>query len=521
MTRFARKAALHGSQLGVILPTLCIAVGCAGAAASIFHVDRTASTFLFLTALACGLLAQAQGSLSRKLQADIAQWMAEAQRQALAFRFDNVSGALTRTAFINDCDAQLFKDREPGAFLLLMDLDHLKRINDSHGHGKGDFALHHFSQVARGQSPASLFGRLGGDEFAMLVMPNEPVDPIDFANRLLRQLGKTAWHDQQPMNLSASIGIALVEEGCASFDALTRKADLALYESKRNGRAQATLFVQDMMRDHRHSRAIERELRAAILLNELTLAYQPLLHADGTVWGYEALVRWEHPLRGTIAPDEFVPIAERTVLIDLLGEWVLRRACRQMAAMGEIGEMVLSVNVSASQLKRDTLVASVRDVLTETGFSPDRLVLDITEGVDLTARSDAHRRIEALREMGIRIALDDFGTEHTDFANLRSVPVDIIKIDRSLVASLGEEPMGTVLVTALVNVAHASGLRVAVEGVETARQFELAMAAGADLFQGFHFAEPKPFRKLDLPFGHSRDALPGPIAFEPPLLRSA
>ncbi|MEE2951651.1 MAG: EAL domain-containing protein [Pseudomonadota bacterium] len=485
MTRFDGQAPLRGSHLGILLPTLCIAVACAGAGIATFHTERTASTFLILTSLACGLLAYAQGALSRKLGADIAKWAAEARLQSMAFRFDNVSGGLTRTAFIDDCDTQLLADRGPGAFLLLMDLDHLKRINDAHGHGKGDFALRHFSSIARAQSPGSLFGRLGGDEFAMLVIPQSPVDPVEFANRLLRSLGKTVWHDQQPMNLSASIGIALVQEGCASFDALTHRADLALYEAKRNGRAQATLFVQDMMRDHRYARAIERELRAAVLLNELSLSYQPFFHGDGQLCGYQAEARWEHPLRGTIAPDEFIPIAERTVLIDLLGEWVIRHACRQMASMAGT---LLAIDVSASQLKRDTLVVTVREAIKETGISPKRLVLQLTEGGDLSARSDLHRRVEVLREMGVRVALGNFAGKHTGLANLRSCPVDAIKIDHSLVARLGQDPLHNVLVTALINIAHACGLPVAVGGIETQEQFLLAKAAGADIFQGLYLA---------------------------------
>ncbi|NDW06859.1 putative bifunctional diguanylate cyclase/phosphodiesterase [Jiella pacifica] len=407
--------------------------------------------------------------------------------RARTYRHDSVTGALNRAAFIDLCETAL-RTRKPGCgYFLHIDLDYLKRINDSLGHAKGDAALRHAAEIARGLAPDSAFGRLGGDEFALLVMNRPHGEAMAFAERYLAQLAMTFWHESQPMSLSASIGLARIEPDVVGFDELVHRADLALYESKRNGRGQATMFEDEMLRELRHTRRVERDLRAAILLGELELVYQPLATANGSIVACEALVRWRHSLRGVIPPAEFIPVAERTILIDHLGEFVLRRACLDMQAFPEL---MFGVNFSANQFKRDGVVSMVEAVLAETGTSPSRLVLEITESMAMSDDEDVRRRLTALRGRGVRIALDDFGAGFTGFAYLQSFPVDAIKIDRSFVSKLGTNSASNVLVTALVNVAHAAGIRVVAEGVETEEQHRLAKAAGADMFQGFLLARP-------------------------------
>lgn len=407
--------------------------------------------------------------------------------QARTYRHDSVTGALSRAAFIELCDRDLRTRKAGCGYFLHIDLDYLKRINDSLGHAKGDAALRHAAEIAKGLAPTAAFGRLGGDEFALLVMNRPHGEAMAFAERYLSQLAMTFWHESQPMSLSASVGLARIEPEIAGFDELVHRADLALYESKRNGRGQATMFEDEMLRDLRHTRMVERELRAAILLGELELAYQPLTVADGSVVGCEALVRWRHSLRGVIPPSEFIPVAERSILIDALGEFVLRRACRDMQAFPEL---VVGVNFSANQFKRDGVVSMVEAILAETGTAPWRLAIEITESMAMSDDEEVRRRLSALRRLGVKIALDDFGAGFTGFAYLQSFPVDTIKIDRSFVTKLGTNSASNVLVTALVNVAHAAGIRVVAEGVETEEQHRLARAAGADLFQGFHLARP-------------------------------
>nr|WP_246753837.1 bifunctional diguanylate cyclase/phosphodiesterase [Jiella flava] len=409
------------------------------------------------------------------------------REQAQGFRCDEVTGALARAPLIADCEEAL-RDRQTGfGYFLHIDLDYLKQINDSYGHAKGDVALRHAANIAKAVAPSAIFGRLGGDEFAMLVAEQPHSEALSFANRYLAQLSMTVWHENQPMNLSASIGVALVLPEIASFDELVHRADLALYESKRNGKAQATLFEVEMMRDHRHTRLIERELRAAILLNELELAYQPLFDGNQEMVGCEALVRWRHSLRGVIPPSDFIPVAERSVLIDLLGEWVLRRACRDMKAFPNL---CFNVNFSPNQFKRDNVVAMVEAVLAESGIPAERLVVEITESTAMSDRADVKARLNSLRELGVKIALDDFGAGFSGFAYLQAFPVDIIKIDRAFVSKLGATAASDVMVTALVSVAHAFDVKVVAEGIETESQLELGKLAGADVFQGFFLSRP-------------------------------
>ncbi|ORE97615.1 bifunctional diguanylate cyclase/phosphodiesterase [Aurantimonas sp. 22II-16-19i] len=449
--------------------------------------DRPARVVVIVQALAC--LAGLMGLFELR-KAFVAMLEAQVRinrQQARAYRQDVVTGALNRAGFIAECEAQLRTRKDGFGYFLHIDLDYLKRINDSLGHAKGDAALRHAAEIARAMAPACAFGRLGGDEFALLVMKRPHKEAIAFANEYLARLAMTVWHQSQPMNLSASIGVALLDPEIAGFDELVHRADLALYESKRNGRAQATLFRPEMVTDLRYARLIERELRAAILLGELELAYQPLYRGDGTLVGFEAQVQWRHSLRGLIAPSEFVPVAERSVLIDLLGEWVLRRACTDMR---DYADLDFSVNFSANQFKRDSVVSMVAAVLAETGTAPGRLVIEITENAAMGASEDVRERLAAIRRLGVRIALDDFGAGLSGFAYLQSFPVDAIKVDRAFISKLGTNSASNVLVAALVSVAHASGISVVAEGVETEDQHRLALLAGADVFQGDLLAQP-------------------------------
>ena len=454
---------------------------------AIFGLDRFFTSILVVQAVLGVLVLAGLFELRRVFIAIRASQDQINRQQSLAYRHDTVTLALNRAAFIAACESQLRERKDGHGYFLHIDLDYLKRINDSHGHARGDAALKHAADIARALAPGCAFGRLGGDEFALLVMRRPHAEAMVFANQYLSQLAMTVWHENQPMNLSASIGVAAVDSEISGFDELVHRADLALYESKRNGRAQATMFKAVMVTDLRHGRLIERELRAAILLGELELAYQPVFRGDGSIAGCEALVRWRHSLRGLISPADFIPVAERSVLIDLLGEWVMRQACRDMS---EFPDRYFSVNFSANQFKRDTVVQMVEAVLAETGTAPGRLVIEITESMAMSTGDDVRQRLARLRELGLKIALDDFGAGFSGFAYLQSFPVDTIKIDRAFVSRLGSNDASNVLVSALVSVAHASDIRVVAEGVETEEQLRLARLAGADLYQGFHLARP-------------------------------
>jgi EAL domain-containing protein (putative c-di-GMP-specific phosphodiesterase class I) len=270
-------------------------------------------------------------------------------------------------------------------------------------------------------------------------------------------------------------------------------ADLALYESKAAGRGRVTVFDEEMLSEKRYRRLVERELRAAVYLGELELHYQPIVNADSSPYALEGLIRWRHSVRGLIAPAEFIPIAERSTLIDMLGEWVFRRAC---ADIGHFQGRRISVNVSGEQLKRDEIVTMCDRVLRETGRSAAQFVIEITETVATAATPEILRRLEALRGLGFHIALDDFGTGHCGFNYLKTLPIDSIKIDRSYIRSLAHDQVAQIFVSALAQIARIQNVGIVAEGVETAEEFALAKAAGCNRFQGYFFGRPVPRDKI-------------------------
>ena len=481
----------HYSMVGWLLAIIGLSVlGLTGASSEdLWHTRILAAT----TAVA--VIALFWACRQHRLETELVRQKDATDRQnALIHERDGVTRTLTRRVFITRCGAQLKIAPASGGYaLLLVDMDYLKQINDAYGHDMGDAALRHMATVARRVFPGSLIGRVGGDEFAVLIECASPEAATRLAESFLIALDHTAYHAGRPLNLSASIGIAFGPGDTALFDELMQYADLALYQSKRNGRAQATLFENEMLRDQKHTRYIERELRAAILLNALELAYQPIVTAEGKLHGCEALVRWRHPSRGIIPPVDFIPIAEQSLLIDLLGEWVFRRACRDGA---ETDRLSIGVNFSASQLKRDDVVTMVERVLAETGMPARRIVIEITESVAMNANDGVIRRLAALRALGLRISLDDFGTGYSGFSYLRAFPIDSIKIDRSFVVKLGDSEADNVLITALASVANAMGLAIVAEGVETAEQMLLASTAGCKLLQGYYFARPQPWSDI-------------------------
>ncbi|MEN3791150.1 bifunctional diguanylate cyclase/phosphodiesterase [Fulvimarina sp. MAC3] len=426
------------------------------------------------------------GQLNNQIQASI-------REQSKSFQFDAMTGALTRNAFIESCDTALKTAQNNLGFLLHFDLDNLKVINDTHGHDAGDFALKQLMNAARAVDSQAILGRLGGDEFAMLVMDRPSSEAKWVAEEIRKHLDHPARIQGVTLELSTSIGITLVGDNTAKTDELLHQTDLALYASKKAGRARASFFDPSMLSETRRVRLVERELRAAILLDELMLEYQPIFDRDENMIGCEALVRWQHSVRGRIMPSEFIEIAEQSRLIDKLGEWVLRRACTDLS---DFADLRIGVNISPGQIKRDELVPMVKAILKETGVEPHRLVLEITESMGLDQIVEARSRIERLQAIGVKISLDDFGAGHSGFSYLQSYPANSIKIDRSFISKLGESHASDVLVTALVNVAHACQISVVAEGIETAEQLDLAKKAGANLFQGYFLARPVTLKAL-------------------------
>ena len=422
--------------------------------------------------------------LSRRLSIIAAQaWEA----RALANR-DALTGVFNRAHFIDVLSSQVYHGAERPVGYLQIDMDNLKVLNDTAGHGAGDAALVQLARVLERVVPGATIGRLGGDEFGVMIEGHDNKAGLRrLGEEILRQLDQPVTIAGRPTRLSASIGVALSPQDAVDPVDLISKADLALYKGKRAGRHSVVCFDTDMLGDERQRRFIERDLRAAVMMDELELHYQPIFDAKRSVRSYEALVRWRHPVRGVIAPGHFIPIAEESDLIDKLGDWVLRRVCRDLWVLGGVP---VALNVSAMQLRRADFAERFAAVLHQTGTDPRRITVEITETVPLEAGQLELANISALRALGVRIAIDDFGAGHASLQYLRGFAFDIIKIDRSYVANLGSSRVDGMIVSAICNIAQSLPAEVIAEGIETPEQLALLVSAGCTGFQGYLLGRP-------------------------------
>lgn len=442
---------------------------------------------VFVSSLACVLALSHALRAARRQVVGIEASMA---RRLELHAVDEITGVLTRRAFVESAE-RLLQERKAGRNLafLAIDLDYLKSVNDSFGHKAGDTILRRLAAVLSGLCEGALVGRIGGDEFAMLVPCEDARDAERLAGRLYAGLERPVETGGRSIPMSATVGAVLLPDQAHFLTQAMQFADLALYRAKNAGRGRLVLFDEAMLRELKRHRLIERELRAALLLDELDLHYQPIVNGDNEVFALEALMRWDSSTLGRIAPSEFIRVAESSTLIDQLGAWALERACLDAR---DFGDVRVCVNVSAAQLKRDDVLHAVKATLRRTGLPAGRLILELTESVAIEATPAMQARLSRLREMGIAIALDDFGTGFSGFDYLRRLPADKIKIDRSYIAKLGESEADNVLVSALATVARTMRMGVVAEGIETQDQMLLARAAGCALFQGYHVARPAP-----------------------------
>lgn len=406
---------------------------------------------------------------------------------------DALTGVFTRAYFLEALGAHVFHGSQTAVGYLQLDMDNLKILNDSAGHAAGDAALVHLSRVIDQVVPGALVGRLGGDEFGIMIAGHDNKAALRrVGEALLRGLERPVNISGRAVRLSASIGVALAPQDAVDVTDLVSKADLALYKAKKGGRHAVVAFDPDMLGDERHRRFIERELRAALLMEELELHYQPVLGTDMAIRSHEALVRWRHQVRGMIPPAQFIPIAEESDLIVKLGEWVLRRACGDLA---ELGGLPVAVNVSPVQLRQADFARSFAAILQDTGTDPRAIIVEVTETVPLDAGEIAMANLAALRKLGVRIAIDDFGAGHASLQYLRGFAFDIIKIDRSYVANMGSSRIDGMIVSAVCEIARALPVEVVAEGIETQEQFNQLRLAGCSGFQGYLLGRPQPLGK--------------------------
>jgi diguanylate cyclase (GGDEF)-like protein/excisionase family DNA binding protein len=442
----------------------------------------------------------------------------ELERRA---RTDPLTGLANRAYFTERVDQALARRARVGDSIavLFVDLDGFKLINDSLGHAAGDALLasvaERFRRTVRG---ADTIARLGGDEFGVLLEDvTDPGQPIVAAERIGETLRAPLRLATRLVPIRASIGVVIDAGEARSADELLRNADVAMYRAKAAGRGSYAVFEPSMQAAQLARLELEGELRIAIERGEFALRFQPVVDLrTGDLASVEALLRWQHPHRGTISPLDFIPLAEETGQIVPIGAWVLRDACRQLARWdrgGIVGPDVrISVNLSARQLLDDAFLDEVDAALAETGLSPERLVLEVTESVMLVDGSSAVAVLDRLRSQGVHIALDDFGTGYSSLGYLRSLPADGIKLDRTFTDGLGVERERTAIVEAAIAFAHALDLSVAAEGIETDDQLDHLRRLDCDLGQGFRFAAPLPARDLEALLRTRTTFLPSPAA---------
>jgi diguanylate cyclase (GGDEF)-like protein/PAS domain S-box-containing protein len=384
------------------------------------------------------------------------------------------------------------RERERTFAVLCIDLDRFKEINDLHGHSVGDAVLCEASRRLRAACEGAFLARIGGDEF-IAVAAFDQARMTSLVERLEGVLDEDLAIDDHTFSIGLSVGIAMYPRDGADATTLVANADAALYRAKHEGRGTTRVFTSDMDQQLRERRAMERDLRGAIERDELRLEYQPQATPDGRIVGFEALLRWHHPVRGVVGPGAFIPIAEESGLIIELGEWVLRQACAEAASWR--WPLKISVNVSAVQFRRGDLQGLVHAALLDSGLSPQRLELEITEGVLIENLSRAAAVLRNLKALGIRIALDDFGTGYSSLSYLQSFPLDLIKIDRQFVRDLEQRNDSIAIVRAVIGLAHGLSLPVVAEGVETAQQRDLLIKEGCDELQGFFIGHPLPIER--------------------------
>ena len=413
---------------------------------------------------------------------------------------DGLTGLPNRALFLDRLGQALRRSRRRDRVVavVFLDLDRFKLVNDSLGHKAGDRLLVDVAmRLSSALRPSDTLARFGGDELTLLCEDiGDGEDARAIAQRLLETFAEPFIVQDGEAFLQASIGIALSRDGFETPEDLIRDADAAMYRAKARGQG-VELFDEAMRQDVRDRLALEAALRRGIGRGELRLHCQPLVSlADARIEGFEALVRWEHPERGLVPPGSFIPLAEETGLIVPIGAWVLSEACatlRRIIDETGMATLQVSVNVSPRQLQQPDFVAQVRAALDDNGLDPSCLVVEITESAIMEAGAAAILR--ALKDLGVRLAMDDFGTGYSSLAHLRRFPLDVIKVDRSFVAGLGDG-QGSSIAGAIVSLAHALGLRTVAEGIEDEEQRRAVMALGCDVGQGFHFARPMPVDDL-------------------------
>jgi diguanylate cyclase (GGDEF)-like protein/PAS domain S-box-containing protein len=406
---------------------------------------------------------------------------------------DPLTGLPNRTAFSECIAATLDIAKKSGEkfALLSIDLDRFKTVNDVFGHAVGDTLLRELAGRLEQACQGAFLARVGGDEFSVITPTGpQPATAEALAAKLLAALDTDIDIDGFPQHVGLTVGVALFPQDGDDAVSLLANADAALFRAKSEARGSIRFFDLSMDQQLREKRVLQQDLRTAIVRDEIELHYQPQAHIGGAITGFEALVRWHHPRQGMVPPGTFIPLAEESGIIMDLGEWILRTACREAASWPR--PLDIAINLSPVQFQHGDLAKLVHLILLETGLSPSRLELEITEGVLIGDFNRAVSILRRLKALGVRIAMDDFGTGYSSLSYLQSFPFDKIKIDRSFIANLGRSQQAATIVRAVIALGHGLDLPVVAEGVETKEQLKFLADESCNEIQGYFVGRPKP-----------------------------
>lgn len=429
----------------------------------------------------------------RGMASDVTAQKRAEERVSYMAHYDGLTGLANRFLFADTLKRAIArKGGANGVAVLYLDLDSFKSVNDTLGHPIGDKLLCETARRVEDIVDTDMVvARLGGDEFAVLVSgENAQSRAYNVADQIIEAVSQPCILDASQVVTSTSIGIAHLTDETRDADILMKQADLALYAAKADGRNRHASYEPGMDKAAQDRRELEMDLRAALSDNQFELYFQPLVNIDsGRTVGYEALLRWNHPTRGIVMPDDFIPIAEETGLIVHLGEWVIRAATQEVANWPE--HLRVSVNLSPAQMRSASLLGTVFNAIAAAGISPDRLEMEITENVLLHDSEVNIATLHKLHDFGVRVALDDFGTGYSSLNYLRSFPFDKIKIDRCFVADLDDNPECQAIIRAVTDLASSLGMDTTAEGVELSGQLDHLRAHGCTEAQGYFFSQPE------------------------------
>lgn len=425
---------------------------------------------------------------------DITEQKKAEERITYAAHHDSLTGLANRKLFYEQLEQALKRARRGEQLAVLyLDLDHLKRINDTLGHAIGDKMLKGVANRLRNcVRDVDFVARLSGDEFAIIQTSlDDPADAAALAERVRESIHEPFDCEGHQVVVNVSVGISIAPNDASELTELLKTADIALYEAKNTGRGTYRFYEKEMNERIQSRAALERELQSALVKGEFELYYQPIIDLkENKITSFEALLRWRHPTRGMISPAEFIPIAEETGFIIPLGEWVLRQACTEAASWPQ--DIDVAVNVSSVQLTNRKLANAVIGAIASSGLHGDRLILEVTESVFLKNTTENLANLKRLHELGVRFAMDDFGTGYSSLGYLLSFPFSKIKIDRSFIAGLGKTKESRAIVRAVIDLARSLKMQVVAEGVETDSQLEQLRRLGCAEIQGYLFSAPRP-----------------------------